>query len=42
MPRSMKVMVRKKKTPESAMEERRDAMNMMKVKMNHPQTWRGE
>jgi hypothetical protein len=35
-------LVRKKKTPERAMEERREAMSMMKVKMNHPQTVRDE
>lgn len=29
-------MVRKKKTPESAIEERSEAMSMRKVKMNHP------
>jgi hypothetical protein len=32
-------LVRKKKTPERAMEDLREATNMMNVKMNHPQTW---
>lgn len=35
-PRSKKVMVKKAKTLERAIDERSDAMNMMKVKMNHP------
>jgi hypothetical protein len=34
--------VRKKKTPERAIEERREAMSMMKVKINHPQTVQNE
>ena len=32
----MKVTVRKEKTPMRAMDDRRAAMSMMKVKMDHP------